>query len=97
MSKGRSTNLASVKHKGMKYMLVNMYDKSEALDPPIPEIGDKSMHGIFHPELARFLCPRRDLEEYDEDHDTYVCNFMPHFLSNNTAAAWKPCKQVIFP
>ena len=73
MSDGRSTDLASVKHKGMKYVPENMNSKSDALDPPIPEVEDKSMRGIFHPQLARFLCPRRDLEEYDEDPEWYVC------------------------
>ncbi|KAH0831875.1 hypothetical protein J3R83DRAFT_12746 [Lanmaoa asiatica] len=69
MSDGRSVDLASVKHKGMKYIPLNMLNKADALDPPIPEVEDKSMRGIFHPELARFLCPQRDLEEYDEDWD----------------------------
>ena len=69
MSDGRSLDLASVKHKGMKYVPLDMTNKADALDPPIPEVEDKSMRGIFHPELARFLCPRRDLEEYDEDWD----------------------------
>ena len=48
MSKGRSTDLASVKHKGLKYVPENMLDKADALDPPILEVEDKSMHGIFH-------------------------------------------------
>lgn len=72
MSEGRSTDLASVKHKGLKYVPENMLDKADALDPPIPEVEDKSMRGIFHEQLARLLCPQRDLEEYDEDPEWYV-------------------------
>ncbi|KAG9314877.1 hypothetical protein JVU11DRAFT_3978 [Chiua virens] len=67
MSEGRSTDLASVKHKGMKYVPENMNSVSDTLDPPIPEVESKSMRGVFHPQLARFLCPRRDLEEFDQD------------------------------
>ena len=72
MSDGRSTDLASVKHKGMKYVPENMHNSSDALDPPIPEVEDKSMRGIFHPQLARFICPQRDLEEFDGAPQWYV-------------------------
>lgn len=51
----------------MKYVPENMNDKSDTLDPLIREVEDKLMCGIFHPQLARFLCPQRDLDEYDED------------------------------
>ncbi|KAG6378984.1 hypothetical protein JVT61DRAFT_13272 [Boletus reticuloceps] len=67
MSDGRSLDLVSVKHKGMKYVPLNMFSNADALDPPIPEISDKSWRGIYHKDLARFLCPRRDLDEFDLD------------------------------
>ncbi|KIK79864.1 hypothetical protein PAXRUDRAFT_16093 [Paxillus rubicundulus Ve08.2h10] len=67
MSEGRSTDLGSVKHKGIKYVPLTMNSKSDALDPSIPEVEDKSMRGIFHPQLAHFMCPAKKLAQYDED------------------------------
>lgn len=72
MSDIRSADLSSVKHKGLKYFPQNMFSKSDALDPPIPEVADKSMRGIFHPQLARFLCPARKLDQFDDDPELYV-------------------------
>ncbi|KAG2159200.1 uncharacterized protein EDB93DRAFT_1245019 [Suillus bovinus] len=51
MSDGRSADMSSVKHKGLQYIGLNMYSKADALDPPVPEIEDKS--GIY-PDC--FLC-----------------------------------------
>ncbi|KAG1852113.1 hypothetical protein DFJ58DRAFT_728657 [Suillus subalutaceus] len=64
MSEGRSADLNSVKHKGLQYIPLNMYSKehAHALDSPIPEVKDKSMRGLNHPQLARLLCPRKKLE-----------------------------------
>jgi len=50
-----SITFSSVKHKGLKYVPLNMCSKKDALDPPIPEVEDKSMQGIAHPQLARWL------------------------------------------
>ncbi|KAG1747759.1 uncharacterized protein EDB91DRAFT_1016905, partial [Suillus paluster] len=72
MSDGRSANLSSVKHKGLQYIGLNMYSKADALDPPIPEIEDKSTCGLNHPQLACLLCPRKKLVWFDEDPDSYV-------------------------
>jgi hypothetical protein len=72
MSEGRSADLSSVKHKGLQYIGLNMYSKADALDPPIPEIEDKSMRGLNHPQLARLLCPRKKLDWFDEDPDSYA-------------------------
>ncbi|KAG2103075.1 uncharacterized protein F5147DRAFT_547092, partial [Suillus discolor] len=62
MSDGRSADLSSVKHKGLQSIGLNMYSKADALDPPIPEIEDKSMCGLNHPQLACLLCPRKKLD-----------------------------------
>jgi hypothetical protein len=67
MSDARSTAFSSVKHKGLKYVPLNMHSKNDALDPPIPEVEDKSMRGIAHPQLARWLCPRNKLHIFDSD------------------------------
>ncbi|KAG1844604.1 hypothetical protein F4604DRAFT_1937447 [Suillus subluteus] len=67
MSDARSTAFSSVKHKGLKYVPFNMHSKNDALDPPIPEVEDKSMRGIAHPQLARWLCPRNKLHVFDSD------------------------------
>ncbi|KIK35232.1 hypothetical protein CY34DRAFT_30227, partial [Suillus luteus UH-Slu-Lm8-n1] len=42
MSDARSTAFSSVKHRGLKYVPLNMHSKNDALDPPIPEVEDKS-------------------------------------------------------
>ncbi|KAG2133216.1 uncharacterized protein EDB93DRAFT_1308741 [Suillus bovinus] len=70
MSDGRSADLSSVKHKGLQYIGLNMYSKADALDPPVPEIEDKSMRGLNHPQLARLLCPRKKLDWFDEGPDS---------------------------
>ncbi|KAG1842080.1 hypothetical protein F4604DRAFT_1939083 [Suillus subluteus] len=70
MSKGRSADLNSVKHKGLQYVSLNMYSKEHALDPLIPEVEDKSMCGLNHPKLAHLLCPHKKLEWFDEDPDS---------------------------
>lgn len=49
-----------------------MYSKDDALDPPVPEVEDKSMRGLNHPQLARLLCPRKKLDWFDEDPDGYA-------------------------
>ena len=59
---GWSQDLAIVKD--LKYML---YSMSEALVPAIGDGEYKSMHGIFHPQLARLMCPHQDVEEFDEN------------------------------
>ena len=64
-----STAFSSVKHKGLKYVPLNMCSKKDALDPPIPEVEDKSMRGIAHPQLARWLCPHNRLDIFDHDPD----------------------------
>lgn len=43
MSDARSMAFSSIKHKGLKYVPLNMHSKVDALDPPIPEVEDKSM------------------------------------------------------
>lgn len=50
----------------------NKHNKPDALGPPIPEVEDKSMCSIFYPQLARLLCPRRDLDEYNRNPKWYV-------------------------
>ncbi|KAG1894772.1 uncharacterized protein F5891DRAFT_1194925 [Suillus fuscotomentosus] len=43
MSDARSMAFSSIKHKGLKYVPLNMHSKVDALDPPIPEVEDKSI------------------------------------------------------
>jgi hypothetical protein len=72
MSEGRSADLSSVKHKGLQSIGLNMYSKSDALDLPIPEIEDKSMCGLNHPQLAHLLCPQKKLDWFDEVPDSHA-------------------------
>ncbi|KAG1747922.1 uncharacterized protein EDB91DRAFT_1245391 [Suillus paluster] len=59
MSDARLTAFSSIKHKGLKYVPLNMHSKEDALDPPIPEVKDKSMRGITHPQLAQVALPSK--------------------------------------
>ena len=66
MSDQRSTDLGSIKHDGLSYLLPN----GSTFNPPIPKSEDKSNRGFNHPQLARMLCPLQKLESFDEDPDT---------------------------
>jgi hypothetical protein len=72
MSDGRSADLSSIKHKGLQYIGLNMYSKADALDMPIPEIEDKSMCVLNHPQLVCLLCPQKKLDWFNEDPDSYA-------------------------
>ena len=41
--------------------------EQDTLTPPIPKSKMKSDHGFNHPVIARMLCPRAVLNEFDED------------------------------
>lgn len=53
MSNQHSTDLGSIKHVGLTYML----HAGEAFDPPIGKGEDKTTCGFNHPQIARLLCP----------------------------------------
>ena len=42
----------------------------EYLQPPIPKSSCKSNRDVNHPQLARELCPRKWLDEFDKDPDS---------------------------
>jgi hypothetical protein len=68
MSDQHSTDLGSVKHAGLGYLLAD----GKSLEPSIAKSEDKSMRGFNHPQIARMLCPQKKLDVFDEDPDTYV-------------------------
>jgi hypothetical protein len=41
--------------------------EQDALTPPIPKSNMKSGRGFNHPVIAQMLCPRAQLDEFDED------------------------------
>jgi hypothetical protein len=41
--------------------------EQDTLTPPIPKSKMKSDRGFNHPVIARMLCPRAVLNEFDED------------------------------
>ncbi|KAI6116785.1 hypothetical protein EDD16DRAFT_1727213 [Pisolithus croceorrhizus] len=65
MSNQRSTDLGSIKHAGLTYMLHD----GEAFNPLIGKGEDKTTRGFNHPQIARLLCPRKKLDSFDEDPD----------------------------
>ena len=65
MSEQRSTDLGSVKHTGLTYLLPNF----EPLNPPVGNGPNKSDRGFSHPQIARLLCPRKKLQTFEDDSD----------------------------
>ncbi|KAI5992518.1 hypothetical protein EDD15DRAFT_2368291 [Pisolithus albus] len=68
MSNQRSTDLGSIKHVGLTYML----HAGEAFDPPIGKGEDKMTRRFNHPQIACLLCPRKKLDSFDEDHEIII-------------------------
>ncbi|KAL4073346.1 hypothetical protein V8B97DRAFT_2006005 [Scleroderma yunnanense] len=66
MSNQCSTDLRSVKHTGLDYVL---HDR-EAFKPSIPKTKDKSMCRFNHPQVTHLLCPWKKLGALKEDPDT---------------------------
>ncbi|KAG2133573.1 uncharacterized protein EDB93DRAFT_1107524 [Suillus bovinus] len=92
MSDGRSADLSSVKHKGLQYIGLNMYSKADALDPPVPEIKDKSMRGLNHPQLAhamaalqagKIIMTAHNWPTFFYEHDIYDAAEKTHGLFQN--------------
>ncbi|KIJ07353.1 hypothetical protein PAXINDRAFT_158444 [Paxillus involutus ATCC 200175] len=65
MSKARSDDFSSVKQDGLAYILANM--ESETIAPKISKGESKANRGFNHPQIARALCPRKRLEDFDTD------------------------------
>ncbi|KAG2086775.1 hypothetical protein BD769DRAFT_1681033 [Suillus cothurnatus] len=67
MSSQRSDDFSSLKYSMLEYILANR--STDTLQPPIPKSSCKSNRGVNHPRLARELCPKKWLNEFDEDTD----------------------------
>ncbi|KAI6032400.1 hypothetical protein EDC04DRAFT_2898218 [Pisolithus marmoratus] len=65
MSNQCSTDLGSIKHAGLTYVLCD----GETFNPPIGKGEDKTTCGFNHPQIAHLLCPWKKLESFDEDPD----------------------------
>jgi len=65
MGEQKSTDLGSVKHDGLPYLLPD----GSAFNPPIPKSEDKSNRGFNHPQLARMLCPAQKVKSFDKAPD----------------------------
>ena len=74
MSDQRSMDLGVVKHACLTYVPLDMQDKDQALVPSIPKTEDKSSRGFNHPQIARILCPRKRLSEFNTDPERFVCH-----------------------
>ncbi|KAG8216604.1 hypothetical protein J3R82DRAFT_6790 [Butyriboletus roseoflavus] len=86
MSEQRSTNLGSVKHAGLTYVLPN----HEVLEPPMQKREDKSGRGFNHPQITQMLCPRKKLISFDKDPDTMI-GALQEGLIKMTASNWPTC------
>ncbi|KAG8218022.1 hypothetical protein J3R82DRAFT_6217 [Butyriboletus roseoflavus] len=86
MSKQCSTNLGSVKHAGLTYVLSN----HEVLEPPIQKREDKSGRGFNHSQIAWMLCPRKKLISFDKDPDMMI-RALQEGLIKMTASNWPTC------
>ncbi|KAG1801428.1 uncharacterized protein HD556DRAFT_1304535 [Suillus plorans] len=67
MSSQRSDDFSSLKYSMLEYILANC--STDTLQPPIPKSSCKSNRGVNHPRLARELCPKKWLNEFDDDAD----------------------------
>ncbi|KAG2123251.1 hypothetical protein DEU56DRAFT_917560 [Suillus clintonianus] len=67
MSSQRSDDFSSLKYSMLEYILANR--STDTLQPPIPKSSCKSNRGVNHPRLARELCPKKWLDEFDKDTD----------------------------
>jgi len=65
MGEQKSTDLGSVKHDGLPYLLPN----GSAFNPPILKSEDKSNCGFNHPQLVRMLCPAQKVKSFDKAPD----------------------------
>ncbi|KAH0826335.1 hypothetical protein J3R83DRAFT_5288 [Lanmaoa asiatica] len=86
MSDQRSTDLGSVKHAGLAYLLAD----GKSLEPSITKLEDKLMCGFNHPQIARMLCPRKKLDVFDEDPDIII-GALQEGTIRTTAANWPTC------
>ncbi|KAL4072069.1 hypothetical protein J3A83DRAFT_4400579 [Scleroderma citrinum] len=68
MSEQHSTDLGSVKHDSLTYIL----PPSQVFVPPIPKTEDKLMCRFNHPDIAHILCPHKKLNSLEEDPDIII-------------------------
>ena len=73
MGDQRSTDLGTLKHVGLTYLMPN----HEPLEPPINKKEDKSDHGFNHLQIACMLCLHNKLIAFDKDPDMQVPTFSP--------------------
>ncbi|KAF9219385.1 hypothetical protein BS17DRAFT_821754 [Gyrodon lividus] len=64
----RSDDFSSMKQDGLAYILANM--ESETITPKVSKGESKANCGFNHPQIARALCPRKHLEDFDADPET---------------------------
>ncbi|KAG1738464.1 hypothetical protein EDB19DRAFT_1909212 [Suillus lakei] len=69
ISSNKLSKIISAITKGMSDAPSSTKGSMDALNPPIPEVEDKSMQGITHPQLARWLCPQNKLDVFNHDPD----------------------------
>jgi hypothetical protein len=61
----RSDDTGGLKMKAVLYIPLN--PKQDPCIPPITNEKSKSDRGFNHPMIARLLCPRKLLDQYDMD------------------------------
>jgi hypothetical protein len=73
-SEARSNDTGSLKHNAIAYIVAN--PSVDILTPPIARSESKSDRGFNHPVIAKMLCPRDRLAEYNADPEKRVINIM---------------------
>ncbi|KAA1471035.1 hypothetical protein DENSPDRAFT_836974 [Dentipellis sp. KUC8613] len=68
----RTDDAGSLRYVGLNYVPRELH--KDALIPPIPKQATKADRGFNHPMLARLLCPRKLLEQFDEDPNKFIAS-----------------------
>ncbi|KAI5999440.1 hypothetical protein EDC04DRAFT_2612176 [Pisolithus marmoratus] len=80
MSNQHSTDLGSIKHTGLTYVLCD----GEMFDPPIGKGEDKTTCRFNYPQIACLLCPWKKLESFDEDPDIIIAALQEGLIKTST-------------
>lgn len=64
-SEVRTSDSGNLKHSIISYLPKNLL--VDVVVPPIPKALSKANRGFNHPQIARMLCPRDQLEAFDSD------------------------------
>lgn len=79
VNEARGNDITTLKTNIQTYLIYVL--KVPVLEPPVPVDATKELgYGMFHPQMARMLCPAEHLEQFDRDPNKYVRMWCPLML-----------------